>query len=75
MFEELNQRFTILMVSHDVGFISSRVKSVLCVRKTLLIHPVSELTGEALQNIYGVDVSVIRHDHRCSDQGHICPHS
>jgi len=75
MFEELNQRFTILMVSHDVGFISSHVKSVLCVRKTLQIHPVSELTGEALQNIYGVDVGIIRHDHRCSDKGHICPHS
>jgi zinc transport system ATP-binding protein len=75
MFEELNQRFTILMVSHDVGFISGRVKSVLCVRKTLQIHPVSELTGEALQNIYGVDVKLIRHDHRCSEKGHICPHS
>jgi len=75
MFEELNQKYTILMVSHDVGFISGRVKSVLCVRKTLQIHPVSELTGEALQKIYGVDVNVIRHDHRCSDKGHICPHS
>lgn len=75
MFEELNQKHTILMVSHDVGFISGRVKSVLCVRKTLQIHPVSELTGEALQNIYGMDVNIIRHDHRCSDKGHICPHS
>jgi zinc transport system ATP-binding protein len=75
MFEELNKKYTILMVSHDVGFISGRVKSVLCVRKTLQIHPVSELTGEALQQIYGVDVNVIRHDHRCSERGHICPHS
>ena len=74
MFEELNQKFTILMVSHDIGFVSGRVKSVLCVRKTLQIHPVSELTGEALQDIYGVDVNIIRHDHRCSDKGHICPH-
>ena len=75
MFEELNQKFTILMVSHDVGFVSGRVKSVLCVRKTLQVHPVTELTGEALQSIYGLDVHVIRHDHRCTEKGHVCPHS
>lgn len=75
MFAEMNDRFTILMVSHDVGFVSSRVKSVICVRKTLQIHPVSELTGESLQKMYGLDVHMIRHDHRCSEKGHLCPHS
>ncbi len=72
MFEQMNQRFTILMVSHDVGFVSRKVKSVICVRKSLQIHPVSELTGDTLQNIYGLDVNVIRHDHRCSEKGHVC---
>lgn len=74
MFEELNKRFTILMVSHDIGFVSKRVKSVICIRKTLQIHPVSELTGETLQSIYGVDAH-IRHDHRCSQEGHSCQNS
>jgi len=75
LFEEMNQRFTIVMVSHDVGFVSRRVKTVICVRKTLQIHPVSELTGDALQAIYGLDVNLIRHDHRCSEKGHVCHHS
>lgn len=75
MFEDLNRRYTILMVSHDVGFVSSRVKSVICIRQTLQVHPVSELTGETLQNIYGARVHMIRHDHRCSEGGHTCPHS
>lgn len=75
MFEEMNKRFTIVMVSHDIGFVSRRVKSVICVRKTLQIHPVSELTGETLQSIYGLDVHIIRHDHRCTEKGHVCPHS
>ncbi len=75
MFSEMNERFSILMVSHDIGFVSSRVKSVICVRKTLQIHPVSELTGEALQKMYGIDVHMIRHDHRCTEKGHVCPHS
>ena len=75
MFEEMNKKFTILIVSHDIGFVSSKVKSVICVRKNLQIHPVSELTGESLQKMYGLDVHLIRHDHRCSEKGHKCPHS
>lgn len=75
MFEDLNRKFTILMVSHDIGFVSKRVKSVICIRQTLQVHPVSELTGDTLQSVYGGDVHVIRHDHRCSEGGHTCPHS
>ena len=75
MFTEMNKKFTILIVSHDIGFVSSQVKSVICVRKTLQIHPVSGLTGESLQKMYGIDVHLIRHDHRCSEKGHSCPHS
>ncbi len=75
MFSEMNEKFTILMVSHDVGFVSTRVKSVICVRKTLQIHPVSELTGDSLKSMYGIDVHMIRHDHRCTEKGHVCPHS
>ena len=75
MFEELNKRYTIIMVSHDIGFVSSRVKSVICIRQTLQVHPVSELTGETMKNLYGAGVHVIRHDHRCSEGGHTCPHS
>lgn len=75
MFEQLNKKYTIIMVSHDIGFVSSRVKSVICVRQTLQVHPVSELTGETMKNLYGSGVHVIRHDHRCSEGGHTCPHS
>ncbi|HNX74861.1 MAG TPA: ABC transporter ATP-binding protein [Candidatus Rifleibacterium sp.] len=75
MFSEMNERFSIMMVSHDIGFVSTRVKSVICVRKNLQIHPVTELTGEALQKMYGLDVHMIRHDHRCTEKGHVCPHS
>jgi len=75
MFSEMNEKFTIVMVSHDIGFVAASVKSVICVRKTMQIHPVSELTGESLQKMYGLDVHLIRHDHRCTEKGHVCPHS
>ena len=72
---EMNKKFTILIVSHDIGFVSTHVKRVICVRKNLQIHPVSELTGESLQHIYGLDINMIRHDHSCGEKGHSCLHS
>ncbi|MCK7529559.1 MAG: hypothetical protein MZV63_00120 [Marinilabiliales bacterium] len=36
---ELNKRMAILMVSHDVGTISSHIKSFACVNRTLHYHP------------------------------------
>lgn len=75
LFEEINKKHAIMMVSHDIGFVSSKVKSVVCIRKSLQIHPTSVLTGEMLQQMYGGNVSLIRHDHRCSEKGHSCSHS
>jgi zinc transport system ATP-binding protein len=68
--KELNRRMTILLVSHDMGFVSQMVKSVICVNRRALIHPTSEISGDLIMNIYGQDLRMIRHDHRCSETGH-----
>ncbi len=73
LLEELNQRMTILLVSHDLGFVSSVVESVICVSRRVAVHPTSELTGEAIRDIYGGDVRMVRHDHRCAEEGHRMP--
>lgn len=67
---ELNQRMTILMVSHDLGFVSSMVRSVICVNRTVVFHPTSDITGEIIKEVYGGDYRMIRHDHRCAEEGH-----
>jgi len=67
---ELNQRMTILMVTHDVGFASKFFKRIACVNKRVVIHPTSELTGELIKEMYGGDFRMIRHDHTCSSEGH-----
>ncbi|MGL6226997.1 MAG: metal ABC transporter ATP-binding protein [Thermoguttaceae bacterium] len=68
---ELNKRLTILLVSHDIGFVSQFVKSVICVNKSVVVHPTSKLNGKLIQEIYGsADLRMIRHDHRCSEHGH-----
>jgi len=66
----LNARMTILMVSHDLGFVSSMVSTVICVNRAVVVHPTSELTGEIIKDLYGGDYRMIRHDHRCAEEGH-----
>ena len=63
LLSELNARLTILVVSHDIGFVSSLVKRVVCVNRTVHMHPTSELTGHAIAELYGTDVTLVRHNH------------
>lgn len=70
LLHRLNQRMTILMVSHDIGFVSSYVKTVICLNHQAAIHPTSQLTGSMIREIYGSHTEMIRHDHRCSEHGH-----
>jgi len=67
---ELNQRMTILMVTHEVGFASTFFKRIACVNKQVVIHPTSALTGDLIREMYGGDMQMIRHDHCCSEEGH-----
>lgn len=48
LLSELNKRMAIIMVSHDVGTITSVVKSVVCVNKTAHHYPAAEFTPELL---------------------------
>jgi zinc transport system ATP-binding protein len=58
--KDLNGRMAILMVSHDVGTISSHIKSFACVNGSLHYHPSHEITNEDLQ-AYGCPIQVIAH--------------
>jgi zinc transport system ATP-binding protein len=68
--QKLNRNMTILLVTHDVGFVSQIVKSVICVNRQVVIHPTSSLNGMLIKELYGGDCRMIRHDHRCSAKGH-----
>ena len=63
LLHSLNQRMTILMVSHDVGFVSSYVKTVICLNHHAAVHPISELSGELIKEIYGSPTAMIHHGH------------
>ena len=57
---ELNKRMAIIMVSHDVGTITTVVKNVVCVNRTVHRHPTAELTPELLAN-YHCPIQVLSH--------------
>lgn len=64
LLKELNQRLTILVVSHDIGFISSYVKKVACLNKTLICHSTEALTPHLIQNLYSNQaIHAIQHLH------------
>lgn len=60
LLERLSERMAIIVVSHDVGTITSLVRSVVCVNRTVHRHPTAELTPELLEN-YHCPIQVISH--------------
>ena len=60
---ELNDRITVVLVSHDLGFVASFVKTVICVNRRVDVHPTAELDGRSIQDIYEHEVRAVRHNH------------
>lgn len=60
---EFNQRMTIVVVSHDIGFISKYVDRVACLNKTLICHDTADIDGRTIQELYGADVQMVAHRH------------
>ena len=60
MLEELNKRMAIIMVSHDLGTITSIVKSIVCVNRTVHRHDSNIITPEQLEN-YRCPIQIITH--------------
>ncbi|HVP10954.1 MAG TPA: ABC transporter ATP-binding protein [Phycisphaerae bacterium] len=58
---QMNERLTLVMVSHDIGFVSKYVKTVVCVSRRVILHPTNEITGEVISEIYGRDMHMVMH--------------
>ncbi len=59
----IRSRMTIMMVSHDLGFVSNVVDRVLCVSRCVRMHPVGEINSDLIREMYGSDFCMVRHDH------------
>ena len=59
---QLNDRMAIIMVSHDLGTITSHVKSIVCVNRQVHRHRSNILTEEQLRN-YDCPIQLVSHGH------------
>ena len=59
---ELNKELTVVVVTHDIGFVSSYVDKVVCVNRQVRIHPTSEIDENIIHDMYGEHVHMVRHD-------------
>ncbi len=67
LLSELNDRITIVLVTHDLGVVSSQVKKVLCVNRHLEIHSGPDLDWKALiEGSYHYAVHPVHHKHTIS---------
>ena len=63
LFKQLNARMTVVVVSHDIAFISAYVKRVACLSGTLVCHATDAISGDDIKALYGEDVRLVHHNH------------
>lgn len=58
----LNEKMTIVIVTHDLMALSRHVKSVACVNRAVHFHSGAEITPEMMQDMYGSEMDLVAHD-------------
>ena len=58
---KINEKVTIIMVTHDLFAISSVVKSLACLNKVLVHHGQPILDEKIIHHLYGCPVDLIAH--------------
>jgi zinc transport system ATP-binding protein len=59
--QDLNRRTTIILASHDIGVVSSYVKTIACLDRELIYHESKEITPDMLEAAYHCPVDLIAH--------------
>lgn len=60
----LNERLTVVIVSHDVTFVSKYVQKAVCVNRRAVLHPVSAVEKGLVSMLYGgAEMRIVDHSH------------
>lgn len=62
LLKRLNETITIVVVSHDIGFISNYISRVACLNRTLVCHATSHISGAMIEALYGTSLRMVHHD-------------
>ncbi len=63
LLKHYNDHMTIIVVSHDIGFISGYVDRVACLNRSLVCHATDAISGKTIEELYGAPVRMIHHHH------------
>jgi zinc transport system ATP-binding protein len=63
LLEELAEKITVVLVSHDIGVISRHVRTIACLNVEMHYHHSKHLTPEMIEAAYGCPVDLVAHGH------------
>ena len=63
LLRQYNDHMTIIVVSHDVAFISGFVHRAGCLNRTMVCHRTEDITGKTMEELYGSPIKMIDHSH------------
>ncbi len=70
LLHRLNERMTVVLVSHDVSTVSRHVDTILCVNQDIDEHPAGAISGALADLFPGAEgLSLVRHDHHHHGHG------
>ncbi len=65
LLHQINQSLPIIMVSHDIGFVSTHLKRVACLNRTLVCCEAKEVTAQLITDLYSGSFRPVRHSEEC----------
>lgn len=73
LLHELNRRMPIVIVSHDISFVSTHLSRVTCLNHTLTCHEPHQITGDVIARMYrGQSVMAVEHAATCPLANPVC---
>ncbi|MBT3276248.1 MAG: ABC transporter ATP-binding protein [Spirochaetales bacterium] len=69
MLESFAKSMTVILITHDLGFVSHLVTNLLCVNETVRFHPTYEVTSEMIHSLYEGKIRMV--DHGEAEKGHM----
>lgn len=61
LLKKLNEEVTIVVVTHDIGVVSSYMKSIACLNRNLIFHEKGQITQDMINMAYHCPVDLIAH--------------
>ncbi|MDA3901508.1 MAG: ABC transporter ATP-binding protein [Spirochaetes bacterium] len=60
--KDISKKLTVLIVTHDTGFVSGITDRVFCVNRQLVEHPIDSSFSQIVSSSYGLPTKMVRHD-------------